>query len=215
MSLREQSRQPGLFETALLAAVERAINTALRHDPASLARFASHSGKLLEVELTLPPLRCYVLIVDDGLEVYHSSDAGADTRVRGSPLDLAAQLLGWTSAPSMIGGPLQIRGDRELLQEISQIVRDLDIDWGGVLAPWLGDELAQQLDYGARQLFSQARSTFQRLGDQLGEYLREEGTLTPSRRELREFCHDVDELVMDTDRLEARIRRLHRGSPGQ
>ena len=199
---------PGVLETTLLAAVEKAVNTALQHDPVAMRRLGNASGRLLELEFTLPPLRCYVLIVEEGVEVYHRSDAAADTSVRGNPLDLAAQLLGWQQAPSLVGGPVQIRGDRELLQEIADIISDLEVDWGAVLAPWLGDELAHQLDYGARRLLAGTRDALRRLGGQLGDYLREETTLMPSRRELREFVHEVDELAMDTDRLEARVRGL-------
>ena len=205
---------PGVLETALLAAVEKAVNTALEHDPMARRRLGEFSGRLLELELTLPPLRCYVLIVEEGVEVYHRSDASADTSVRGNPLDLAAQLLGWQQAPSPVGGPVRIGGDRELLQEIAAIVGDLDVDWGAVLAPWVGDELAHQLDYGARRLLAGTRDALSRLGGQVGDYLREEGTMIPSRHELREFFHDVDELAMDTDRLEARIHRLREARTG-
>lgn len=216
MSLEEQARPPGLVETALLASVEKALNAGLRHDPASAQRLAELAGSVVAVHMPLPPVHAYLLVVADGVELYHHSDSEADVSVHGGPLDIAAQLLGWKTAPGVIGGPVRIEGDRELLQRISAIIRDLDIDWGGLLAPVLGDELAAQLDHTARGLFSWARQALKTVGNQFGDYLQYESSLTPSRRELREFCHDVDELRMDTDRLDARIQRLqHRtGEPG-
>ena len=210
MSLQDQASPPGLIETALLASVENAINAALRQDPASLARLAEESGSLVAVEMPLPPVRFYMLVVDDGVQLYHQSDSAADVSVRGGPLDLAAQLLGWKTAPGVIGGPLRIQGDRELLQRLSAIVSELDIDWGGLLAPVFGDELAAQIDHGARTLFSWARNAFSQIGNQFGDYLHFESGLIPSRQALREFGHDVDELRMDADRLEARINQLRR-----
>ncbi|MBA3981134.1 MAG: hypothetical protein C0462_11090 [Alcanivorax sp.] len=208
MTLEHQAQPPGLLETLLLASIERAVNTALRHDPASQQRLAAHAGRLVSVSLRVPAREVFVLIVEDGIECYHSSEAEADVSVRGGPLDLAAEFLGWNSAPGLIGGPINIRGDRELLQALTVIVRDLDIDWGALFAPLLGNELAQQVDYGARRLFSWARDSLERLARQGSDYLANESGLLPSRAALREFGHDVEELHLATERLEARIQRL-------
>jgi len=129
LSLKDQSRSPGLLSTTALATVERAINTALRSDPASADRLALHAGRLLAIEVTLPPLAIYALIVEDGVELYHRSDANADVTVKGNPMDLAALLLNWNTRPGVIGGPVDISGNRELLQEMQQLARELQIDF--------------------------------------------------------------------------------------
>lgn len=208
MSLKDQSRPPNLFETAFFAGVEKAVNAALRRDPATLQRLADHAGQLVGVHLTLPPVSAWVLIVEDGIELYHSSDADPDLSMKGSPVDLAAQLFGWRNAPSVIGGPVQIRGDEALLRRLIDIARDLDIDWGGLFEPLMGTELAQQVDYSARRLFSWGRDMLGRLSEQLGEYMRDESGLLALRRDVYEFNQDVDELRMDLDRLDARVQRL-------
>lgn len=208
MSLKDQSRPPNMLETAFFAGVEKAVNAALRRDPASLRRLAEDAGQLVGVHLTLPPVSAWVLIVEDGIELYHSSDAEPDVSLRGSPMDLAAQLFQWRNAPSVIGGPVKIRGDQELLRRLTDIARDLDIDWGGLFEPIMGAELAQQVDYGARRLFDWGRDAFSRLTGQLGEYMRDESQLIALRRDLYEFNQDVDELRMDLDRLDVRVQRL-------
>jgi ubiquinone biosynthesis protein UbiJ len=208
MSLRDDARPPHLLEATFVAGVERAINAALRADPATQQRLARHSGRLIAVHLTLPPLTTFVLVVEDGLELYHASDADPDVRLTGSPLDLAAQLFDWDKAPALIGGPVRIEGDRELLQDLVAIARELDMDWGALMEPVTGSELAQQIDYGARRVFGWARETFSRLGNQLGDYLRDESRLVALRRDVYEFNQDVDELRMDLDRLGARVARL-------
>lgn len=208
MSLRDEAQPPHLFEAAFIAGVERAVNAALRQDPATQQRLAEHTGRLIAVHLTLPPMTVYALIVEDGLELYHASEAEPDVRLRGSPLDLAAQLFDRQRDSSVIGGAVRIEGDQELLRELTAIARDLDVDWGGLFEPLLGSELAQQVDHGARRLFGWARETFSRFGEQMGEYLRDESRLVALRRDVYEFNQDVDELRMDLDRLEARVRRL-------
>ncbi|MZR62578.1 SCP2 domain-containing protein [Alcanivorax sp. DP30] len=214
MSLKDQSRSPGLLSTTALATAERAINTALRTDPATAGKLAVHSGRLVAIEVTLPPLAIYALIVEDGVELYHRSDATADVAVKGNPMDLAAQLLDWNTRPGVIGGPVQITGNSDLLQELQALARQLHIDWGALLEPITGSELAQQLDYGARQFFGWARQAASRLVDQLGDYVGNESGLIPSRREVYEFGQDVDDIRMDVDRLDARIQRLRAARSG-
>ena len=209
MSLKDQSRSPGLLSTTALATVERAINTALRSDPASADRLALHAGRLLAIEVTLPPLAIYALIVEDGVELYHRSDANADVTVKGNPMDLASLLLNWNTRPGVIGGPVDISGNRELLQEMQQLARELQI-----LEPVTGSELAQQLDYSARRLFGWARQAAGRLTEQLADYVGNESGLTPGRRDVYEFGQDVDELRMDVDRLDTRIQRLRTARSG-
>ncbi len=207
----DDARPPGLIETAFLASLEKAINAALRHDPATQQRLCEHGGRLVHVCLTLPRYDFFVLILEDGVEFYSSSVAQADASVHGGPVDLLSELLEWHTSPGLVGGPLQIRGDRELLQKLASIAKDLDVDWGGLFSPLLGEDLAQQLDNGARRTVGWLKRTATTLGQQLSDFLNQESNLIPDRREIREFGHDVDELRMDTDRLEACISQLERG----
>ncbi|MCE7523229.1 ubiquinone biosynthesis accessory factor UbiJ [Alloalcanivorax xenomutans] len=199
---------PGLLSTTAVAALERTINTALRGDPVTAAALSQHAGRLLAVHSTLPRTSVFLLIVDDGVELYLRSEAAADVSVTGNPVDLAALLLDWKRQPSAIGGPVRIEGNRELLQSLRELARDLQLDWGAMLEPALGGELAQTLHQGAMRLGGWAREAFRRIGDQVGDYLGNESGLLALRREVYEFYQDVDELRGDVDRLEARVQRL-------
>lgn len=204
--------EPGLISTTAVAGAERAVNAALRADPASAARLGRHAGRLLAMHLSLPRTALYVLIVEDGVEFYLRSEAEPDVSVTGNPVDLAALLLNWRRQPGAIGGAVRIEGNRELLQELREIAAGLSLDWGALLEPLIGGELAQQLDLGARRLFGWARQAMSRLGDQVGDYLGGEAGLLALRRDVYEFYQDVDELRGDTDRLEARVRHLRHRS---
>lgn len=204
---------PNIIEASLLATIERAINTALRHDPATQYKLAHYSGRLLQFQLNFPARELFVLIVEDGIELYHSSEAKADVTVIGSPVDMAAQLVGWQKAEQLIGGPLTIRGDHALLQNISHVAKQLEIDWAGLLAPLLGSEFAQQVQHAGRQFFSWLRNASERLLHQGSDYLRHESQLLPSKRALMGFACDVEELEMATERLAARIAQLQEQQP--
>lgn len=207
-----ETRPPNLFEATALATLERAINTALAADPLTMELLRAHSGRLAAVHLTFPPLSIYALIVEDGIELYHGSEAEADVTVRGGPIDLAAQLFNWKTADSVVAGPVKISGDRELLQKLTAIVKQLDLNWSALVEPLLGSELAQQLEYGAKRVFSMARQAFDLFLNRAGDFLREESSLMALRRDVSEFVQDVDELRFDTDRLAARIARLKQNS---
>jgi|SRR5690554_367870 len=210
-----ETRPPNLFEATTLATLERAINSALHGDPLSLEQLRDHSGRLLAVHLTFPPLSIYALLVDDGIELYHGSEAEADVTVRGGPIDLAAQLLDWKTAESAIAGPVQIDGDRELMQSVIAIFKQLDLNWAALLQPLLGSELAQQIEYGAKRVFSMARQAFDLFLNRAGDFLRDESSMMALRRDVVEFNQDVDELRFDTDRLAARIARLRPTPPAE
>jgi ubiquinone biosynthesis accessory factor UbiJ len=205
---KHEIRPPNLLEATALATLERAINSALQADPLTLEQLRIHSGRLLAVHLTFPPLSIYALIVEDGIELYHGSEAEADVTVRGGPIDLAAQLFEWKSADSLVAGPVSINGDRELLQNVTAIMKQLDLNWSALMEPLVGSELAQQLEYGARRVFSMARQAFDAFLNRAGDFLREESSLMALRRDVAEFNQDVDELRFDTDRLAARVARL-------
>ena len=208
MSLKDEATPPGLIETALLASVERAINHALRTDPASMEKLAALSGHLVSLHLSLPPLVIFMLVVEDGIELYHASDAEADVSLHGSPVELAAQFFEWRTRGSVVGGPVRIRGDQALLQSLVDIARDLRIDWGALFEPMLGGELAQAMEHGGRQALAGARDLLSRLGRQISSGLQQDNGVLALRREVFEFNQDVDELRLDVDRLAQRIARL-------
>jgi ubiquinone biosynthesis protein UbiJ len=91
----------------------------------------------------------------------------------------------------------------------------MDIDREEQLSRLTGDVIAHQLGNTARRTASALRHGRRTLEQDLGEYLQEELRLLPTRIETENFSTDVSRLVMDTDRLAARIRRLQAPPPGK
>ena len=206
--------RPGLLKTALLATLERTINQALATDPASRRDLGELAGHLVALEIRFPPFNAYLLVVEDGIELYHASDAEADVIIEGSALDLAAQFLDWRTSASPVGGPIRISGNQDILQKLSQIARNLRIDWGALFEPLLGSELAQSVEYGARTFADGLRQALGRVGQELGQRLQQDNGMLALRREVFEFNQDVDELRMDVDRLALRIQRIRQRQQG-
>lgn len=205
------SDQPAsLIKATLLGSLEKSINAALINAPNSLEQLRDLSGRLIAIHSGFPLGDIFTLVVDDGVELFHASSAIPDVSVTGSVSDLAALVLNWTQQPQLIGGHFQIQGDRELLQQLQAIATELDVDWGALLSPYLGDNLAQQVDYGGQRLLGWLRDTRSIVGSQLKHYLANESSLLPPPYQIYEFCQDIDELRYDVDRLDARIARLKR-----
>lgn len=195
-----------MFSTAIAAALESAVNGALRLDPGSRHAVAALSGRVLAVELRQPSLIFYLLPGDDRLTIASHYEGAVETRLRGSPMALA-NLLG-SERLNLAGSGVEVSGSSGLLAAWQKIIHNLDLDWEEPLSRVLGDVAGPQ---GARSLrafggwFEGRRATFERL---LGEYLSEELKSTPARAELEHFYRDVDDLRLATDRLTARIEAI-------
>jgi len=103
----------------------------------------------------------------------------------------------WNFAPRVEAG-----------QAFKAALDELDIDWEEQLAGITGDMVAHQLGNTMRSAGNWLRQGRTTLEQDLGEYLQEELRVVPTRIEIENFIADVDQLRMDLERLEARIRRL-------
>jgi ubiquinone biosynthesis protein UbiJ len=140
------------------------------------------------------------------LALLAGEDSAADATIKGS-LPALLQLLK-AGANRGGGAAAQIRGDAE----IANRYRDLFIlarpDPEEELSRWIGDFPARRLWQFAertREFAGRARRT---IGENIAEYLQEEGRDLPNRTELEEFLRGVDELRESFDRIEARLGRL-------
>lgn len=196
------------LHTALCAAAESAVNTALRYDPGSRHALAKLSGRVLEVELSQPSLSLYLLPHPEGLSVRSYYDGKVDTCLKGSPAALASLLT--SERLNLAGSGVEVFGSTALLVEAQQIARNLDIDWEEALSGVLGDIAGHEGANTLRKMSAWVegrKTTFERL---LGEYLSEEFGATPARAELEHYYREVDALRLATDRLSARIDAMTR-----
>jgi len=197
--------------TAAFAALEKVINTALKFDPGTEQAIAQLQGNILALDITVPELTCYVLPQADGLRIqsYMDESSTSDsitTRLRGTLPALCA--LASTETTSLAQSGVEVSGSTAFLNKLQAIMRGLDLDWEEVLAQPLGDIVGHELARGVRaaaQWFGGRAKSGQRL---FGEYLTEELRILPSHSELNEFYHQVDELRLEVDRFNLRVKQL-------
>jgi ubiquinone biosynthesis protein UbiJ len=194
--------------TAALAALEMAIEQALRLDPATRKALGSLDGKCLHLYLYGPNLDFYVLPSAEGLALKGMHDDEANTSVNGTPADFIELIAADDAAAALINGNIQLTGDSRPLLELQSILHSLELDWEGELARLVGDMPAHELGRFVRQGLKIGRSIHASLLRQLEEFIHEEGRLLPPRAELDVFYSEVDELVQRAERLAARVTRL-------
>jgi len=197
-----------MVPVAALAALEQAVNAALALDPFTQARLTSLQGKVIAIDISGTGLLLHLAPQADGLRLMGSYDGQADTTLRGAPLSLL-RMTASRPGEGLFSGDVTIEGDVELGQKLQNILRSLNIDWEEHMSRLTGDVVGHQLGRAARGLKDFARNAASTLGLDLGEYLQEERRTVPGRSEVEAFVAEVDQLRMASDRLAARIKRLH------
>lgn len=197
----------------VLAGFERTLNALLARDPAAATRLASLDGSRLLVRLERPAYALLVSFHTHGLSLSRGeglADEDADVIVEADSEALGELIGGESAERLMFRGRLAVRGRAQVLEQARDLLLDLDFDWEGELAHWLGDRPANSLAEGMRRLARWGLRTRQELTADLGEYVFEEAKLLPGRHQLEVMRDQLTELEIASDRLEARLERLKR-----
>ena len=141
------------------------------------------------------------------------SDSAADALISGSLPALLRLLKGGANRDS--GGPAaHIRGDAEIANRYRELFMLARPDPEEELSRWIGDFPARRVSLFARRALEFARRARRTAGENIAEYLQEEGRDLVNRTELDEFLRGVDELRETADRVEARLGRLEQRVKG-
>jgi len=189
--------------TALSGALELAVNTALKYDPATRQKIAAMTD-ILAINIEKPALCLYFCGSSEGISVMHYCENPATTEVSGS---LSALFTLIKNPGSLAQSDVSVAGKIGVLQQWQDIFSDLDIDWEDALASILGDAspyaasaIKKTVNYAKQQ-----QQEIHRLGQ---EYLIEELRIVPSEPELEQFYSQVRDTALAVDRIGARIAQL-------
>ncbi|MDR5867222.1 ubiquinone biosynthesis accessory factor UbiJ [Halomonas koreensis] len=202
-----------LTPTLLLGGLERGLNALLARDPAAPGRLARLAGQRILLRLERPALTLAMAFHPQGIDLLRPDDepeTAFDAVVEADAETLGELLGGAPLERLMFQGKLAVRGRIHLLEATRDLLMDLDLDWEGELARWLGDVPAHSLAEGVRHLGRWGLRTRQELCADVAEYVFEEARLLPGRHQFEGLRDHLTELEVATDRLEARLARLRR-----
>lgn len=199
-----------MLGAALLAGVEAGLNKVLALDATALPRLAALQGRVIAVDCTTPALRLFLLPGADGLRLAGHWEVPADCTLR-APAGRLLELAVRRDKSAVLHAPdVELDGHSACLLDLAAILQDLELDWEGALAEWLGPlgavALARPLQ-GAGQWSGDALASL-RLN--LADWLAEEARLLAGRQEAEARFAELDDLKLALDRLEARSERLAR-----
>ncbi len=180
----------------LLASVEQGLNRVLRMDSTALPRLAALEGKVIEIDCRQPALQVFILPDEDGLMLAAHWEGGVDCSLR-APAGSLVQLA-------------LARDKTAVLLDLFGVLQDLELDWEHELQRWLGPVATAMLAGHIRLRARWTRQGLARFSQNLSEYLAEESRTLVGKREAEAAFSELDALKLDTERLEARLKRLSR-----
>jgi ubiquinone biosynthesis protein UbiJ len=192
-----------------LKALQYAINKALALDDHSLAKLTALQGRI--VNLIIEPLGIDFFICFDNQQMLLLDDVVGtpDTTIYSSPLGLIyLSLLPASQIRSLFNDKIRLSGDIELGQQVKKLLDELDIDWQGYLAHFTGDIVAYQLGSLIKQGHAFQQRFSQSMCEHTTDYLQDEWRFFPTREEVEDFFHDVDQLSIDSERIHAQFKLL-------
>lgn len=203
---------------ALTATLETAFNTWLQLDKqthgSTLARLQALQGKLICLHISNPDMHLYFLPTSDSVHVTTTYANEPDVTIHGSALALMRLSTAEDTGKAMLENGIRLEGDMGLGNHFSQVLREIDVDWEELLSRSVGDILAHQMGQLTRNTRGWLEDTAHAMRLNTQEYLQEESRVLPADAELRQYLDAVDTLRMDTDRLEARMKRLEKQHSG-
>lgn len=193
--------------------IQGAVNRLLELDPEFAEGIAEFEGTVLEIHiqglderLQLHPSASGIGVVP--VEEEQLARVAPDVTISGPPFTLLRLLASLDSVDGVLPPDVSISGELQLVQRLTRLAKRTRFDWEEPLSKLFGDSVAHELGRGLRGFVAQLGAAAGTLAWDVGEYLREERRLSPTRLEVDDFAAGVDTTRDDVERLEVRIARL-------
>jgi ubiquinone biosynthesis protein UbiJ len=148
------------------------------------------------------------------LALLAGDDTPADAVISGSAPALLQLLKGGGAAAAQSRTSVQIRGDAEVANLYRELFSAARPDLEEELSRWVGDMPARHLSQLAKSVRTWARRARRTAGENIAEYLQEEGRDLVTQPEMEEFLRGVDAVRDGVERIEARLKGLEQRVKG-
>jgi len=105
-------------------------------------------------------------------------------------------------------GKISIEGDLELAKEVSEILKQIEWDIEEDLSKYIGDIPARHTTRLIKKILHASKNNINNLTGSLLEYWEEENKILAKKNHVSKFNYEVDQIVEDVDRLEAKINMI-------
>ena len=199
---------PAVFAGVSLV-IESVIAKAVELSPGTQSQLKQLHPLAIEIHFTQPTLRVFISVEEDGgIQIANYREMRVPVSIEGTWRDFSRVASASDPAAALINGGVTISGDTAPLVQLQTILDDLDIDWEAPIVDTIGPIFGHQLAETIRAITRASAITHRRMKRQLSEFILEEGRLSPPKPELDSFFTAVDDLVLRTDRIESRLKRI-------
>lgn len=190
------------FVTMIPSPIPATINHLLVREPWARERLAKHAGKVAVFDAGVASIRLKVTV--DGLVETPGNDDTAQVTIRVKIADLPLIAQNREHAFSYV----QIEGDADFANTISQLAETLRWEAEEDLAGLVGDVAATRMVSSARAAFDVAKAVQRKLAENVSEYLLDEKPVLVRPQAVADFSRDVTKLRDDVERLAKRLDKL-------
>lgn len=189
--------------------IQSALNRYLALDPESRVQLKKLENKVATIELLGLAVSFQLVFTSEKIKVKQNDFLPANAHIKGTPLTLLRMALADGDRKHFFSNnSVSIDGDLDFAQEVVDLFDQLEIDWEEHASHWIGDVAAHQLSNVLLKTKNNICQIFQSMTQNINEYTHEEIVLFPPTFALRDFFDEVDQLRMDVDRAEMRVKRL-------
>ena len=160
-------------------------------------KLIDHKNKVVVIEIS--GLKLIFKIDENGLLHSVSESEKFDCIIKLTVNDFITQLTNKNNSN------VSIKGDLELANQISQVLRKIEWDIEDDLSKYIGDIPAIQTTKVLKKIITNSQKNLGNITGALLEYWQEENKILTKKRNVEIFNSEVDKIVEDTERLEAKI----------
>ena len=163
-------------------------------------KLIDHKDKVVVIEIS--GLELILKIDEKGLlhSLYESEEF--DCVIKLTVNDFINQLI------NKKNGNISIKGDLELANQVSQVLKKIEWDVEEDLSKYIGDIPATQATKVLKKIVTNSQKNISNISGALLEYWQEENKILTKKRDVEIFNSEVDKIVEDTERLEAKIKKI-------
>ncbi len=192
----------------ITAALETGLNRLLYPDTAMKPARQRLKGKVLRIEMAELDNPVILVFGDAQLDVLTVWDDQADCTVK-THLGALPALSDRQNLPLLIkNGSLDVSGDLQVVQQFVTLLDMAEADPADLLAPYLGDILAEGLTQSVGSRLTGLKRRLAGQQDWLAQSITEEWRLSPSALEQAWFAEEVDNLSQKEVSLAVRLKKL-------
>ena len=191
--------------TLALPAIEKMINHALTTDPDARAKIASIQNQLIEINCTDWKIKFYIVCTDHELQFEKKISRAANTTITGTLNNFLLIFIKGADTKTLFTYPIDIDGNTHNIEVLRDAFKNLDMDLEEKLSHFIGDALAHQICFRAKEAQKTLKNTNEKLMYQTKEYIYFEAKHFPTRGQVEKFYTDSAKLRDDVERLEAKM----------